>query len=305
MLLHTTQIILGLAALTLPAFGLPRKRLTTALAANEFDAFKPASQFARAAYCPTDKIMKWQCGEACDALPGFQPTLNGGDGNGVQFFFVGYYPKDNSVVVAHEGTDPTKLLSLLTDIDFIPSSLDQARFPGAPADVKVHKGFRDAHYDTALPVLNETKRLIAEKGADKVLLIGHSLGGAIAEMDTLMMRLNLPENIAVKGITFGTPRLGSPEFAQFFNSKITDFSRINHDHDPIPTVPGRFLGFQHPGGEIHIVDDGPIVRCSGLDNGDDKDCSDLAVPNIIFSNILDHLGPYGPDGVHMGTIFCT
>lgn len=64
--------------------------------------------------------------EACDALPGFQPTLNGGDGNGVQFceyyfshgavygsdyalVFVGYWPGSKSVVVAHEGTDPTQM----------------------------------------------------------------------------------------------------------------------------------------------------------------------------------------------------
>jgi hypothetical protein len=62
-------------------------------------------------------------------------------------------------------------LSLLTDIDFLPVSLDQTRFPGAPSNVKIHQGFRDAHYDTAVPILNETKRLIAEKGSDNVVLV--------------------------------------------------------------------------------------------------------------------------------------
>jgi hypothetical protein len=120
-----------------------------------------------------------------------------------------------------------------------------------------------------------------------------------------MMRLNLPSNISVKGVTYGTPRVGTPDFAAFFDTTISDFSRVNHDHDPIPTVPGRFLGFSHPSGEIHLVDDGPILKCAGRDDGDDKECSDKAVSNILFGNILDHLGPYGEAGIHMGTIFCT
>jgi hypothetical protein len=48
-------------------------------------------------------------------------------------------------------------------------------------------------------------------------------------------------------------------------TQISDFTRINHDHDPIPTVPGRFLGFQHPAGEVHIVKNGPtVLACAGL-----------------------------------------
>jgi predicted lipase len=50
--------------------------------------------------------------------------------------------------------------------------------------------------------------------------IGHSLGGALAELDALFMTLNLPSDIHIKGVTFGTPRVGSPEYAAFFNSKV-------------------------------------------------------------------------------------
>jgi hypothetical protein len=70
-------------------------------------------------------------------------------------------------------------LSLLTDIDFLPVSLDATRFPGAPSDIKIHQGFRDAHYDTALPILNETQRLIKAKGADNVVLV-RSLSNTIS-----------------------------------------------------------------------------------------------------------------------------
>ena len=50
--------------------------------------------------------------------------------------------------------------------------------------------------------------------------VGHSLGGALAELDSLFMTLNLPSNIHVKGRTFGTPRVGNPQFASLFDSLV-------------------------------------------------------------------------------------
>ena len=66
--------------------------------------------------------------DACRSLPGFQPTLVGGDGmfvpnclyhdrrrrlDAVVEFalvdFVGYWPAQGTIVVVHEGTDPTNL----------------------------------------------------------------------------------------------------------------------------------------------------------------------------------------------------
>lgn len=35
-----------------------------------------------------------------------------------------------------------------------------------------------------------------------------------------MMKLNLPDNIDIKGVTYGTPRVGNPAFASFFDSKV-------------------------------------------------------------------------------------
>jgi hypothetical protein len=59
-------ILLGLTATVaaLPSL----KRTTTALSSQDFDAFTPFTQFARAAYCPTAKIMNWSCGGAYLAM---------------------------------------------------------------------------------------------------------------------------------------------------------------------------------------------------------------------------------------------
>lgn len=45
---------------------------TTALSATQLGSFAPFTQFARAAYCPSDKIMSWQCGGAVQL--GTSPT---------------------------------------------------------------------------------------------------------------------------------------------------------------------------------------------------------------------------------------
>lgn len=68
-------------------------------------------------------------------------------------------------------------------------------------------------------------------------------------------------------------------------------------------MPGRFLGFSHVHGEIHIVSPGDAVSCPGDDDATDAQCTISTVPNIVDSDILDHLGPY--QGIYIGTLFCT
>ena len=133
--------------------------------------------------------------------------------------------------------------------------------------------------------------------------VGHSLGGALAELDAMFFTLNLPSSVHVKAVTYGTPRVGNSAWATFFDSKVSDFVRIDNKKDPIPIMPGRFMGFAHPHGEIHIMSATEAYSCSGDDDATDSKCTISQVPNVLVSNILDHLGPY--DGIHIGTLYCT
>ncbi|GLB38530.1 putative alpha beta-hydrolase [Lyophyllum shimeji] len=280
----------------------PPQRRAAALAANQLSSLVPFTQFARAAYCEPKKIEGWNCGQACDALPGFEATLTGGDGDAEQFFFVGHWPQENTVVVAHQGTDPLKLQAVLTDLEVLRGPLDSALFPGIPDNVSVHTGFRDQHAIASKQILTEVQRLLATTGSSKVITVGHSLGGAVAMLSALSMRLQLPADVSVTSTTFGAPRVGDQEFANFFDSKIPDFRRVNNEKDLVPIIPGRFLGFVHPQGEIHLLSKGRAVACAGQDNANDAQCQIETVPNVLEGNILNHLGPY--EGVFIGTPFC-
>jgi pimeloyl-ACP methyl ester carboxylesterase len=210
-------------------------------------------------------------------------------------------------------------LSVLTDVEFVQQPLDTTLFPGAPSSAWVHGGFANAHLDTGAAILAAVKGLLKTTGYTKVATVGHSLGGALAELDALMLRLNLPSSVAVNAVTFGTPRVGNQAYANFFDSKLLgNFVRINHEFDPIPVrtsrlyvelctepaqiVPGRGLGFVHPSGEIHMFGDGDAIACPGQDDATDELCTISYVPNIFEADLLDHLGPY--QDIYIGTLSC-
>jgi hypothetical protein len=114
--------------------------------------------------------------------------------------------------------------------------------------------------------------------------------------------------MSLKFIAYGLPRVGNPAFAGYVSglSRVS-LTHINNHHDVIPIVPGRFLGFAHPVGEVHITDDSTIdgtwVSCPGEDDATDSQCEIMTVPNITQGSIIDHLGPY--NGINIGTLSCT
>jgi hypothetical protein len=45
----------------------------------------------------------------CNENPGFIPQASGGDGDSTQFWFVGYDPALEEVIVSHQGTNTSEL----------------------------------------------------------------------------------------------------------------------------------------------------------------------------------------------------
>jgi hypothetical protein len=267
------------------------------VSASTIAALKPYSQFALAAYCPTN-IAQWKCGASCDANKGFIPYANGGDDGATPYWFAGYDPASKAAVVAHAGTDPLNLQSLLVDANFFWDSLSPSLFPGISKSIQVHDGFTNAHASSAPAVLAAVKKVIKDHGVTKVTVVGHSLGGAIANLDAIFLKSQIP-SINVKIVTYGQPRVGNQAFADYMDANFPDLTRVTNQADLVPILPGRFLDFHHSHGEIHK--EGSWAACAGQDN-EDFACTTGYVPNILVGNIFDHLGPY--DGVHIGSIFC-
>ncbi|EIN06264.1 alpha/beta-hydrolase [Punctularia strigosozonata HHB-11173 SS5] len=275
---------------------LEKRASVTALSSSQISAFKPFSFFASAGYCDPSATLAWTCGANCDANPGFVPVASGGDGSKEQFWFVGFDPAHDTVIVSHQGTDPSAIIPLVTDSEFFLGELDSTLFPGIDSSIKVHDGFRDAQQKSASDVLAAVKKTMSAHGTTSVTMVGHSLGAAIALIDSVFLPLHLPSSTTFRVIGYGMPRVGNQEFADYIDSH-NGVTHINNKEDEVPILPGRFLGFHHPSGELHIQDSESWLSCPGQDNTDDE-CTTGDVGNVFEGDLDDHDGPY--DGVVMG-----
>ncbi|EJD47790.1 alpha/beta-hydrolase, partial [Auricularia subglabra TFB-10046 SS5] len=234
------------------------------------------------------------CGVPCDALPGFLPTASSGDGDIEQFWFVGFHPPLNSVIIVHQGSNFTLLFPLLTDLNFIPAPLNTTLFPGVPTNILVHDGFRRQQQRTSARILAAVKSTLAAHPAASVTCTGHSLGAALSLLDAVFLRSQLPSTTDVKFIGFGAPRVGNQAFANHVDAVLGDFTRINNKQDPVPKVPPRLFGFRHPSGEIHISADDQWLVCPGQDSTA-VGCINDTERTLLDAIPSNHDGPY--DGI--------
>jgi predicted lipase len=155
-------------------------------------------------------------------------------------------------------------------------------------------------FRTAPTILLSVQALLFQHNASSVVLTGHSLGAALALLDSVYLPLHLPPDTRVRTIGYGMPRVGNRAFADYVDASDSGgLTRVTNKRDPVPIVPGRFLGYVHPSGEVHIQDiGGAWVTCPGQDNTSPL-CIVGDVRSVLLADIADHLGPYD-DGVVMG-----
>ena len=151
---------------------------------------------------------------------------------------------------------------------------------------------------TAPYILSAVQNTLSAEGISSVTVVGHSLGGALALLDGVFLSLKLPKDVTVKVISYGMPRVGNKAFANFVDIQLSGLvTHVNNKEDPVPTVPGMFLKFHHPSGEIHIQDSGAWDACPGQDNPSNL-CIVGDVNYIWKGRLKNHDGPYA--GVAMG-----
>ncbi|KAJ7460781.1 alpha/beta-hydrolase [Mycena latifolia] len=275
-----------------------RSRLSvTSVPAGQVSTFKPYSYFANAAYCSASATAAWSCGGNCEANPDFKPVAAGGDGTAVQYWFVGYSPSLQTVIVSHQGTNTSSILPIVTDLDFFQESLNSTLFPGLDPEIRVHSGFTGEHAKTAEAVLTAVNTTLNTYNTSRVTVTGHSLGAALALLDSVHLSLHLP-SVNFTTIGYGLPRVGNRNFADYVDAHNLSLTRITNKKDSVPGVPEQVLGYEHPSGEIHIQDTGEWNSCPGQDNGNSL-CSVGEVTDLFEGTVSDHDGPY--DGVQMGT----
>jgi len=93
----------------------------------------------------------------------------------------------------------------------------------------------------------------------KVIVTGHSLGGALALLGASYMQSILPRSrgisFPVYGVTFGAPRVGNRGFVDGITRVIpaNRLFRVVHGNDPVPVLPIPLpFGYRHAGTKIKV-----------------------------------------------------
>ena len=142
-------------------------------------------------------------------------------------------------------------------------------------------------------IQKDYESLLAAHPGAKTMSTGHSLGAALASLAAL--NFSRTTSNAVEVYTFGCPRFGNKELAQYFAGQVAANWRIVNEHDVVPTihpetdlVPGVKSNYHHTWTEIWYQQDDPLRyrQCDG--SGEDSECGYLipsAEDHLQYMNI--------------------
>lgn len=110
---------------------------------------------------------------------------------------------------------------------------------------RVHRGF----YRGYLAIRDELLAQIPPSD-EPVLIVGHSLGGAIGVLAAVDLNFNLGKQIHL--VTLGSPRVGNAAFIDACQRRIASHTRLVHGWDPVPRHPWPIWGYRHHTNSRHI-----------------------------------------------------
>jgi len=125
--------------------------------------------------------------------------------------------------------------------------LRETPYCGTNRKLKVHSGF----YQSYLEARGVVHSYVKDFG--KVVIFGHSLGGAIATLCAVDIQYNFPEK-EIGYFSIGSPRVGNRVFAESFNGRLPDAVRCVNGNDVVTKIPFGSMGFSHVANLKHIGD---------------------------------------------------
>lgn len=128
--------------------------------------------------------------------------------------------------------------------DFLKTDLNHTWFGRS---CSVHSGFF-RQFDQIRTIVFEMIR-----GNGKIVVIGHSLGGAIATLFAAYIAKYMPSRTQVGCVTFGSPRVGGLSFKRLYNKLVPLTKRYVYGEDMVCKVPPSLQWFYaHVGNKIRL-----------------------------------------------------
>ncbi|KAI9293109.1 alpha/beta-hydrolase, partial [Neoconidiobolus thromboides FSU 785] len=151
--------------------------------------------------------------------------------------------------------------------------------------VQVHLGFKQARDALSLVYTPVVKDLLKNNPGFKLVVTGHSLGGAIANLAAIDLQASQQLSWGnIQLFTYGQPRVGNSDFATWFDSLSLLSTRVTNNKDIVPHVPPRSMSFNHYFVEMWLHNNQAKI-CS-TSQIEDPSCSLSTEP---FLSVDDHL----------------
>ena len=152
--------------------------------------------------------------------------------------------QDNTIVVSFRGT--VDLNGWISNVKFLQRNYQNCR------DCKVHTGFSKHYNSVKLQMLAKVSALSHAHPNAKVIVTGHSLGGAKATLAAVdLTKAGYNTDL----ITYGSPRVGNKKFSEYVDKTLKGLNlRVTYKNDVVTVTPPQSIGYWHVGQEIHYTD---------------------------------------------------
>ncbi|KXN65555.1 alpha/beta-hydrolase [Conidiobolus coronatus NRRL 28638] len=223
--------------------------------------------YASVAYCPLDTVVNWKCNTCDGSTRGTSDVVlfNNDVSETYAYLAVNHYHK--IIVISFRGTD-----GLGDWMGNLKVSMTSLNLPPPYQDAKVHRGFNtfvEGIVDELRYALSNALRM---NPSYTVKFVGHSKGGALASIAAVkMVQYRVVTWNKVSIFTYGQPRTGNAEFANYINSQPVTVLRVTAHADMVTVVPKLIHSYQHYQYNLHMTSDGKTVLCDIF--GEDPDCT--------------------------------
>jgi len=248
-----------------------------------FNSSSSNLMYAYSAYCPDEKLRSWNC-YWCKNENAIPTTVTNtfSDRLTHAFGYAGY--NNHQIIFAFRGSQD--LINWIYNLRF-PKTSPYDGIPGA----RVHKGFYKTYESIQDEVRKESTFLVKKFPNRPIIVTGHSLGGALAVLCGNDLAMHLNSAVPIYVWTYGAPRVGNLNFANFFDLHVTESWRTVNQRDLVTHLPLQKMGFEHSTREVWFENNtSTFVICSATD-GEDPSCS--ASTDQWAESIEDHLDYLG------------
>jgi predicted lipase len=150
---------------------------------------------------------------------------------------------------------------MFADADITPRRLRDKKVKG----IAVHNGFYNQFKsvtDEIEAVINVCRQEAFEADCTrqvKLVIAGHSLGGALAQITAAHYTERFPSMVIVCH-TIGSPRVGNAAFVKWLSQGVKEYIRVANKNDPVPMMP-QFPIWTHAVNKCIVIND-DCTSCS-------------------------------------------